>query len=75
MPLLTENVGEQVEMAPKVPLETQNLQMLSKYRQICAVSGAARKFSTGNNYIACPLRTFFRRVHVALVPRRSDATG
>ena len=62
-------------MAPKAPLETQNLQILSKSRRICAVSGTARKFPTGDNYTACPPRTFFRRVHVPLVPRRSDATA
>ena len=53
----------------------QNLEILSTNRQIWTVFGAFGKFFTGDNYIACPLRTFFRRVHVPLVPCRSDATA
>ena len=33
------------------------------------------KFSTRDHNIAFPLRPFYCRVHVPLVPRRSDATG
>ena len=57
------------------PLETQNLEILSKNHPIWAVFGAVGEFSTGDSCTTCPLRSFFRRVHVSLVPRRSDASA
>ena len=66
-------------MAPMAPnlfnLEAQNTDILSKTSPLWAVFWAPGEFSTGDNCTTCPLRTFSRRVHVPLVPRRSDATG
>ena len=65
-------------MASKAPLGTKKLRIFEqqqpKMDRTLEPSTTFAKFSTGDNYIACPLCTLHRRVHVPFVPRRSNAS-